>query len=497
MTREEIFHGESQTLEFKLEIPEKAERYIKTAVAFANGDGGTIIFGVDDKMRECVGFPEKEVYQLADKITNSIYDACEPKILPDVGVQKIDGKYLVVATVLPGMDRPYHIKSQGPLAGTYIRVSGTTREAPRYKVQEMILESSNRSFDQLHTKKEISAEEINDLCRSLTTYALEKTPEEERSRIKPITENQLFSWNLLSESAGKVFASNGALLLMGDEAAFPYATVQCAVCKGNTRGIYITRREVRGPIYEQVDVATAFVLENIRMGMRIEGIRSRDIYELPVDAIRELIGNAVCHRSYVSDEKIQIFIFDDRIEFTSPGMLSRDVTIERMKEGYSKPRNRGIANVFAYLKIIEGWGGGIPKVLDECRKYGLREPEFIECDSDFRINVFRKPFEIDQHGVIDPKTIGNIKTSDNTESTNSTENDIESADSTENDIESANSTENRIISLIKGNPSITIIEMASQSGLSIGTVRYALDALRKRGMIKREGAQKRGNWIVL
>jgi len=60
-----------------------------------------------------------------------------------------------------------------------------------------------------------------------------------------------------------------------------------------------------------------------------------------------------------------------------------------MKEGYSKIRNRGIASAFSYMKIIEGWGSGIPRMLEECREYGLREPELIDAEGDFRINLYR------------------------------------------------------------------------------------------------------------
>lgn len=61
-----------------------------------------------------------------------------------------------------------------------------------------------------------------------------------------------------------------------------------------------------------------------------------------------------------------------------------------MKEGYSKIRNRGIAHAFAYMKIIEGWRSGIPRMLEECVQYGLREPELIDAEGDFRINLYRK-----------------------------------------------------------------------------------------------------------
>ena len=119
-----------------------------------------------------------------------------------------------------------------------------------------------------------------------------------------------------------------------------------------------------------------------------------------------MISNAVCHRSYLSPGKIQVALFDDRLEVTSPGMLDSEITIEKMKSGLSKIRNRGIATAFSYMNIVEAWGSGIPKMFREAKEYGLREPELIDMGSDFRINLYRKDAITDRNGVIDPKNFG-------------------------------------------------------------------------------------------
>ena len=77
-------------------------------------------------------------------IKKRIFDSCEPKITPNIAVQEIDGKAIIVVEIIPGMQRPYYIKSQGIMEGTYIRVAGTTRHAERYRVQELIMEGTNR-----------------------------------------------------------------------------------------------------------------------------------------------------------------------------------------------------------------------------------------------------------------------------------------------------------------------------------------------------------------
>mgnify|MGYP001615412535 CR=1 FL=1 len=159
--------------------------------------------------------------------------------------------------------------------------------------------------------------------------------------------------------------------------------------KNDTRSVFVDRREIGGTIQEQVDSVHKYVLEKINLGARFNGMYRQDVYELPPDSVRELIANAIVHRSYIEPGHIQVAIYDNRLEITSPGMLLRGVTIEKMKEGYSKIRNRALASAFAYMKIIEQWGSGIPRIMKECREYGLQDPELIDFDGDFRINLYR------------------------------------------------------------------------------------------------------------
>ena len=82
MTIDEILAGESKNVEFKVQRPEKSIKYMKTVIAFANGKGGQIIFGIDDKTRNIVGIPEEDVFREIDAITNAISDSCEPTVFP-------------------------------------------------------------------------------------------------------------------------------------------------------------------------------------------------------------------------------------------------------------------------------------------------------------------------------------------------------------------------------------------------------------------------------
>lgn len=281
---------------------------------------------------------------------------------------------------------------------------------------------------------------------------------------------------------GKYYATNGYQLLDGKLDSYPDATIQCAVFKGTTRNIFITRKEFSGCIDEEIESAFTFVLEHINLGARIDGLVRQDIYELPIRTIREMLTNAVCHRSYLCPGKVQVALFDDRLEVTSPGMLDKDLTIEKMKAGISKIRNGAIAKVFSYMNMIEAWGTGIPKMFEETKAYGLQEPELQDMGSDFRINLYRKELTTDFYGVIDP--LGTNGTKDGTNGTNGT------------GAVKKWEYEEKLIALIQENDKITQKQMSKKTGLSIRTIKRMTVELQKSGKILRVGNSRSGKWEV-
>ena len=224
MTIEEILAGESKNVEFKENLPEKSIKYMKSVVAFANGTGGKIIFGIADKTREVVGFDKEDVFKKMDAIANAVSDSCEPAIIPNITLQTVDGKTVIVEEVSEGRQ-------------------------------------------------------------------------------------QLRSWGVLIEREGKDYPSNAFAILTGNGGL--HVTTQCGVFKGTTKAIFVDCREYTGPIWEQIDEAFQFVLRNIHLGATIVGIYRQDIYEIPPDAIRELIINAMVHRSYLDYGTIQVAIYDN------------------------------------------------------------------------------------------------------------------------------------------------------------------------------------------
>lgn len=480
MTIEEILAGESKNIEFKVQRPDKSIKYMKTVVAFANGKGGQIVFGIDDKTREVVGVPEDKVFQEIDAITNVISDSCEPTIIPDVYLQNINDKPVIVAEIRAGRQKPYYIKADGLENGVYIRVSGTTRPADRDMSRELYYECDARSFDSVIRRDvEVTDEDIKNLCEQMKEVAIANSKSNlQRSSVKDVTKNVLLSWGILKKDENeKIYPTNAYVYLTGQGGL--RSMIQCAVFKGTTRTVFLDRRNYEGPLWEQVDEAVQFVLRNIRMGCRLEGIYRQDIYELPPDSIRELIVNAVMNCSYIQASNIQVAIYDDRLEITSPGGLLPGVTIDLMKEGFSKIRNRSLANAFVYMNLVEAWGSGIPKLMQAMQEYGLREPEFIDMEVAFRINLYRDQNETDYH--FDMNGIG--KNADKMP---------ESADKVPESADKVliNVQEKNIYDYIQKNNSITTAQAAECAGVKQRRAREILSKMVKKGLLKKCGASR-------
>ncbi len=454
--------GESKEVEFKVGLPEKHEKYIKTVVAFANGGGGKIVFGVDNDTRKVVGINTEDVFKLKDAIANAISDSCEPTIVPDITLQTIDGKTIIVVEVMSGTQRPYYIKSLGIERGVYIRVSGTTRPADGYMVKELLFEGGNRCFDRsICLNKKVTDEDINALCKTLKDIAIKNSRNEaEKSAIKDVTARQLLSWGILADKNNEYMPTNAYAILTGD---WP-TVIQCGVFKGKTRAVFVDRREFSGELHEQIEQAYQFVLRNIHLGASFNGLYRQDEYEIPTDAIRELIINAVVHRSYIDNSNIQVAIYDDRLEVTSPGKLPMGQTIDRMKEGYSKIRNEALASAFSYMKLIEHWGSGIPRIIEKVKEYGLREPEFIGGETDLRINIYRGQIEVN-----DPKIDPNNPKKD---------------------------LETQLFTLIEIDPEMTLKEYADKLNVSPATIKRTIAKMQQKGILKREGSNRKSRLVI-
>ena len=387
---QQMLIGNAKDVEYQAEVADDYMAYMKTVIAFANGGGGRMVFGVSADGREAVGIPRESVFEQMDTISKRIHESCEPAIEPNMMIQSVDGKAVILMDIPAGTKGPYFLKNENALLGTYIREEHVTKPAGIEMLKKLIIGGKEVAFDQQKLPDVVlKDDEIQHLCDQMQDVALRRalTPEQKRA-VNPITKETLKEWNIIAEEDGKTYATN-AYALLTNQCNLP-PIIQCAVFKTENRSIFLDRREIRGTVQSQMEQAFQYVLEKINMGATFDGAYREDVYELPPDSLRELIANAIVHRSYTEAESIQIAIFHDRVEITSPGALLRGVTINKMKKGCSKVRNRSLAQAFAYMNLIEKWGSGIPRILQECKAYGLEEPEIIDFNGDVRVNIYRR-----------------------------------------------------------------------------------------------------------
>lgn len=470
MLIEEILKGESEKIEFKENA--KTNTYIKTVVAFANGNGGKIVFGVKDN-KEIVGVENE--FEVMDGIINAISDNCYPMIVPDISLHTLENKTVILVEIEGGKKKPYYLKSKGMQKGTYIRSGATTRIIEEdYVLKELVLEGENKYFDQQVCHGEsVSDEEIEKFCEWLEKLARKNS--ENDTEIRKITRNTLLSWKVLEEKNGRIFPTNAYILLSGKENWEVSRKIQCGVFKGETRSIFVDKKEFQGSIIMQLEKAYQYVLEKINLASDIVGIYRVDKYEIPPKSIREVIANAVIHRSYLEPNDIQVALYDNRLEITSPGMLLSGVNVKRMKEGYSKLRNRAIASVFAYVNIIEKWGSGIPRIMNEIREYGLQEPEFIIFENDFRVNIYRKNYNT-------------------TQSTQGSTQDISKKEKL--DVKNLTETDKTIINTIINNPEMSQKQIADNLNWTVNKVKYYMKKFKQKNILKYEGTSQNGKWEI-
>ena len=380
--------------DFAEQIVAESGSFLNTAVAFANGRGGRIIFYGESGR----GFSaEAELIPCIDEITQKIFDSCEPRIFPRVGVELQDGRQVVVVEIFPGMEKPYFVKELGMMDGTYVRVGGATRLAEPYQVQELLLSGTNSSADQLAAESTVSDVEIEEFCRMMYGEAEKRRADDDVVRLQ---KEDLLAWKLLREEEGECRATGGWHLLAGTaEELFPEGFIQCAEYLGATRLDFVGGEEFAGSLTEQVDGAADYVQERLLA----RGVKARGLEELPEDLMRRLLARAVCQRNYAAPGRIALVLYEDRLEITVPGLLEEDMTIWKLKTGFSKIRNRAIAAAFLYMGMMTGFQSILPELYRAAKRARLPEPAVITLGDSVRINLYcRAEEEAQQHeGVVE------------------------------------------------------------------------------------------------
>lgn len=387
---------ESKTLEFKELLPESLA-IAKTACAFANGGGGTILIGVADKDRTITGIAEQEIHPLEEKIASIMYTRVEPTPASHITIHNLEGKLILRIDVFPGSLKPYHLKNKGEIEGTYIRVGSTNRKADLETIEELRRQRMNISFDETSII-DASLEDLD--ARNIEYYLKKRAEVRDIPRIEPDAEF-LEKIKAIQEQNGIHPTVAGILLFSNEpEKYIPGAIIKCARFKGIEMDEFIDQKIIKGSLFSHIEETIVFFKKNVKRGAKIEGLYRKEEYEYPETAIREAVVNAVCHRDYSrKGADIKFAIFDDRIEITSPGGLLPHISLLDLGTGVSELRNKIIGRIFNETGLIEGWGTGIRRIRQQIEDKGLMPPEFKENNGFFKTIIYNEPlheqFELD------------------------------------------------------------------------------------------------------
>ena len=373
---------ESRRLEFKESWP-GSDTIAKTAVAFANGAGGKIVFGLRSEPRSIVGVADSELFRLEERVINHIVDRCAPAIIPEVYIQHVEGKSILVVEIYPGSHKPYYLKDKGLRHGCYVRVGSVNRRASPHVVATLERESAGVAFDQ-EIRVDVAWDDI-DLVEFSTAY------QGATGRVLELAGYQKLG--LARESRSDAVSTNAAVLLSGGIArrrCFPYAKIECARFKGKTPDVFLDQATIEGPVFALVEPTLAFIKRNIALGSTIGEVYRKDTWEYPLEALREAITNAVVHRDYrIVGSDIKVAIFDDMLEITSPGALPDSLAPEDLGTGRSEIRNRVLAPIFKDLGLIESWGTGIQRIRREIEDHGNCNLVLQEVGSAFQVQFVK------------------------------------------------------------------------------------------------------------
>jgi ATP-dependent DNA helicase RecG len=443
-----ILEGEGLSVEFKERYTSRIDEDI---VAFANAKGGTILLGVRDD-GDIVG--ESLTNDLKARI-NSLARNCKPTIaveLTQVGE--------VVAIVVPeGTEKPYACGS-----GYYRRLDGNTQKMSHDELRIMFAEHDPLPFEE----KTVRGFTFNDVSPAkIRAFTKEADIRIGRTAVPDF----LRSLNVADEKRVK----NAGILFFAKDVYqhLHQAQMTLVAFKGTDKLHIYDRRDVRDDLLTQFNEAVAFLKKHLNVRSEIRGVNRYDIYEIPLEALREAVVNALMHRDYsITGTQVSVEVYDDRVQIVNPGGLPKGLTLKRFGS-MSIRRNEIIADLFSRLDKVERLGSGIQKMRKAMADAGLPEPEFDP--NGFFSAIFRRSpeFALKQtRGETAQKT--GMETGKKTRV----------------------KTGNKILDLIRAHPDITATEMAEALGLTANGVRWNIARMKADGVLSRVGPDKGGHWEI-
>ena len=472
-------YDKKQMLEVK-----RPKSWLKSVSAFANGEGGTLIFGISDD-DHIVGLADAKGD--AERISEEIKGKLDPVPTVNLELKEADGKTLVLLHVYPGQETPYYyIGDKQRIA--FVRIGNESVTANRTQLKVLVLKGSGRTYDSLPSNYRFE------------DMSFSKLKSVHYKRLQRSFENDEFvSWGIIDENGNLTNA--GALL--ADESPVRQSRIFCTRWNGldmtSGLGEAIDDVELEGCVIGQLQDAVSFVRNNSKKKWWKENDHREELPDYPERAVTEAIANAIIHRDYMQmGSEIHIDMYDDRLEIYSPGGMLDGRLIQQLNPLTvpSKRRNPLLADFFSRLGLMERRGSGMKKIINTYRRYehlsDYHAPEFTSNASEFHVTLWNLNFDGNANNTNTDKVSQEVEFIK--EPAEFTKEFIkEPAEFTKEFIKASR----QIYKLISTNPKVSTAQMADSMELSTRQVLKYLKRLQELGKIARVGGRKIGEWKII
>jgi ATP-dependent DNA helicase RecG len=356
-----LSQGESETVEFKASFNDEA---LETIGAFANAGGGSLLIGVESTGTiSGVSVGKKSLEDWA----NRIQEATDPRLQPSMTKVEHNGKMIVIIKVQSAAAGPVSVRGR-----FFRRVGRTNQRMSHEEIVQRLLNASGLSWDASvepqATWKDLDKGRIRDYVAVIRQTGRRPVPARASER------ELLQKLDLLAN--GK--PTRAAVLLFGKTPTRFYPSAFLKLGRFRSPTLIVDDREVSGTLLNQVEETIAWLRERLQTRFEVTGRPQREvIWEYPLEAVREAVINAVCHRDYLSTAHTQVRLYDDRMEIWNPGGLPAPLKpADLLRDHDSIPRNPKIAAAFFVAGLIEQWGTGTIRMAAALKEAGHSPPEF-------------------------------------------------------------------------------------------------------------------------
>lgn len=380
-----ISRGEDSRTQFKRE-PIGTKDLAEEMVAFANDAGGVILFGVDDD-GQIIGLSEQDVRAINSQLSDAANDKVRPSIYPKTEIHRIGERncIVLVVSVPEGVSKPYSDKS-----GAYWVKSGADKRriTAREEIQRMLQASMLIHADELAVDGTTTSDlDMDHLDEFFVKHHGEK--------IETVLERDGISIGRLLNNLGLAREANlnlAGLMVFGrnPQRHRPAFVVKAVSYVGdNPAGDkYRDSEDIGGSLRDMHKKTMSFLTRNLRRLQGEKGFNTEGDLEIPVAALEELVVNMLLHRDFFISAPWRVMIFENRVEFISPGILPNNLTVENIRNGVSVIRNPIIASFATKELPYRGLGTGIRRAVAAVPGLDL---ESNKRDNLFTARIPRKP----------------------------------------------------------------------------------------------------------